>query len=60
MHFRAGFGGVVEQHLVEITAYDLIRMIGLRAVTVLEVKLRSSVGACAHDFAPVLFQEPSA
>src|SRR5215467_1299201 len=59
-HFRAGFGGMIEQQLVEITACDLIRVIGLRAVAVLEVKLRSSVGARTHDFAPVLFQEPGA
>src|SRR5437762_1438035 len=51
---------MVEQHLVEITACYLISMIGLRAVAVLEVKLRSSVGARAHDFAAVLFYKPGA
>src|SRR5215475_908819 len=38
-YFRAGFCRVIEQHLVEITAYDLISVIGLRAVAVLKVKL---------------------
>ena len=59
-HFRAGFGCVIEQHLVEITACDLIRVIGLRAIAVLEVKLSSSVRARADDFAAVLFQESGA
>src|SRR4051794_17866242 len=49
---------MIQQHLVEITACYLISVIGLRTIAVLEVKLRSSVGARAHDFAAVFFYEP--
>ena len=51
---------MIQQHLIEITACDLISVIGLRTITVLEVKLGSSVGARADNFAPVLFYEPGA
>src|SRR5436190_23025634 len=49
---------MIQQHLVEITACHLISMIGLRTIAVTKVKLGSSVGARAHDFAAVLFQKP--
>src|SRR5262245_25514326 len=49
---------MVEQHLVEITARYLIRVIGLRSVAVLEVELRSGVGTSTHNFAAVFFYEP--
>src|SRR5437762_9977656 len=48
---------MIQQHLVEITACHLISMIGLRTIAVLKVKLRSSFGARAHDFAAVCFYE---
>src|SRR5262245_26539265 len=51
---------MIEQYLVEITACHLISVIGLRAIAVLKVKLGSTVGARAHDFAAVLFYEPGA
>src|SRR3954451_6723398 len=51
---------MIQQHLVEITAGHLISVIGLRAVAILKVKLRSSIGARAHDFAAVFFYEPGA
>src|SRR5882672_10862043 len=51
---------MIQQHLVEITACHLISVIGLRTIAVLKVKLRSSVGARAHDFAAVFFYEPGA
>src|SRR4029077_658272 len=60
MHFRTGFGGMIEQHLVEITARHLVSVIGLRTVAVLEVKLGSRIRARAHDFAAVFFYEPCA
>src|SRR5215510_6699615 len=60
VHFRAGFTRMIKQHLVEILACDLVRVIGLRTVAVLEVKLRSRGRARAHDFAAVLLYEPGA
>src|SRR5262245_4359495 len=51
---------MIEQHFVEIAACYLISVIGLRTVTVLKVKLRSTVGTRAHDFAAVFFYEPGA
>src|SRR5215510_1099991 len=60
MNLCTRFGCVIEQHLIEITACDLIRMVGLRTIAVFEIKLRSSVRACAYDFAAVLFYEPGA
>src|ERR1051326_666296 len=55
VHFRSRFGRMIEQKLVEITACDLVRVIGLRTITVLKIKFCSTVGACTHDFAAVLF-----
>src|SRR4029078_3475379 len=49
---------MIEQNLVEITTCDLISVIGLRAIAVLKVKLRSTVGTRAHDPPAVLFQDP--
>ena len=46
---------MIEQNLVEITASDLISVIGLRTEAVLEIKLGSRVGTRAHDFAAVFF-----
>src|SRR5262249_53025271 len=60
MDFRAAFCGMTQQHLIKITACDLIGVIGLRTIAVLEVKLGSSFRARADDFAPVLFYEPGA
>src|ERR1051325_861200 len=60
VHFRAALRRMVEQELVEITAGYLIGVIGLRAISVLEVKFCARIGARAHDFAPVLLQEASA
>ena len=51
MHFCPGFGGMIEQHFVEIASRYLISVIGLRAVAILKIELRSTVGTRAHDFA---------
>src|SRR5215211_4874217 len=51
---------MIQQHLVEITTCHLISVIGLRTIAVLKVKLRSSVGARAHNFAAVFFYESCA
>src|SRR4029077_10663834 len=56
--FRAGFGGMIQQHLIKITAGYLIRMIGLRTIAVLEIKLRSGFRTRAEDFAAELLHEP--
>src|SRR5262245_6891783 len=49
---------MIEQKLIEIAACHLVSVIGLRAITVFKVKLRSAIGARAHDFAAVFFYEP--
>ena len=59
-HFRAAFGGVIEQHLVEVGPRDLIRMIGLGAKGVLEIKFGPLLGTGAKHFAPEFFHEPGA
>src|SRR6266481_6641356 len=49
---------MIQQYLVEITACHLISVIGLRTIAVLKVKLRSGIGARAHDFAAVFLYKP--
>src|SRR5262249_11414809 len=41
VNVRSGFGRMIEQHLVEITARHLISVIGLRTIAVLKIELRS-------------------
>src|SRR5262245_18110041 len=60
VYFRAGFGRMIEQHLVDIPTCYLRRAIRLRAIAVLKIKLRSGVGTRAHDLAAVFFYEPGA
>src|SRR5882724_3658939 len=58
--FRAAFGSMIQQNLIEITACDLISVISLRTESVLEVKLGSRLRARAEDFATKLFHESGA
>ena len=60
MHVRPTFGGMIEQHLVEIGARNLIRVVGLGTEPVLEVKFGSLLGTRAKDFAAEFFHEPGA
>src|SRR2546423_9157996 len=60
VHFGARFCSMIQQHFIEITSCDLIRVIGLRTVAIFEVKFGSSVTARTDDLAAVFFYESGA
>src|SRR5438874_6437383 len=59
-HFRARFRRVIQQHLVEFRSCYLIRTVGARAESILEVKLRRFFSTGLRDLAPKFFDKAGA
>src|SRR6267378_4209180 len=56
-HFRARFRRVIQQHLVEFRSCHLIRTIGARTESILEVNLRGTASTGFRDLAPKFFEK---
>src|SRR5205085_9821526 len=59
-NIRALFRRVIQQHLVEFRSCHLIRAIGARTESILEVKLRCFFSTGFRDLAPKFFEKTGA